>query len=323
MKAIVCTKYGSPDVLRLVELETPIPERGELLIGIRAASVAPPDCLLRRGGDARFGLLIRLMMGWRRPRKAILGTDIAGQVLDVGEGVSRFKKGDQVYGFSGFKLGAYAEYICLPETASLARMPANLSYEEAASAVDSASTAYFFLIERGGLRKGEEVLINGASGGIGRYAVQLAKHYGAKVSAVCGARNVAAVKALGADRVIDYEAEDFAADAGAYDIIFDVASKSSFSRCKASLRPEGRYLSTEIRLGAIALTLWTSLRKGKKAIFALSIDKREALERLRDLFEVGILKPRIDTVYPLEKAAEAHRRVEAGRLNGKIVVSMG
>jgi NADPH:quinone reductase-like Zn-dependent oxidoreductase len=322
MKAIVCTRYGPPEVLKIMEVEKPLPKKGEVLIRVRAASVAPPDCLLRRGGDARFGLLVRLMLGWKKPRRDILGTDLSGVIEALGKGVERFKVGDEVYGFAAFRLGAYAEYACLPEAASLAVKPANLSHEEAASAVDSASTAYFFLIERGRLRRGEKILINGASGGIGAYAVQLAERFGAEVTGVCSGRNAEAVRGLGAGKVVDYGKEDFTRMGETYDLIFDAAGRSSFSRCKASLRPRGRYLTTEMSLGAILRSAWTALIGGKRAIFALSIDKREALGKLKGLLEAGILRPRIDSVYPIEGAVEAHRRVEQGGLRGKVVIAL-
>lgn len=270
-------------------------------------------------------LLGRLILGLRKPRKKfqILGTELAGEIESVGQAVKQFKAGDQVYGFRGFGTGAYAEYKCMPENKGLALKPANLSYEEAAAIVDGASTALFFLRDKGKIQPGQKVLINGASGSIGSFAVQLARYFGADVTGVCSVRNVELVKSLGADHVIDYTQEDFTQNGQTYDIIFDTVGKSSFARCKASLKDNGCYLvTTGNMLINTALTLWTSMVGGKKMIFALSVDKREALIFLKGLAEAGELKPVIDRCYPMEQIVEAHRHVESGRKRGNVVISI-
>ncbi len=321
MKAVVYTKYGSPDVLQLKDVEKPLPKDNEVLIRVYATTAAASDTKSRKGNSP----IGRLVMGVRNPRKRfrILGTELAGEIEAVGKDVTRFKKGDPVYGFTGIKLGAYAEYSCLPEKASLAIKPASLTYEEAAAVVDGASTALFFLRDQGKIHSGQKILIIGASGSIGTFAVQLAKYFGAEVTAVCGSTNIELVGSLGTDKVIDYTKEDFTKNGETYDIIFDTVGKSSFSRCKGSLKKNGRYLLTN---GSILmnylLTLWTSLTSSKKMIFALSIEKTEALIFIKTLIEAGKIKPVIDRCYPLEQIVEAHKYVETGHKKGNVVITI-
>ncbi len=321
MKALVCLRYGPPEVLTLTEWGKPTPRDNEVLIRVRATTVTPAECLMRSGASP----VGRAILGFTKPQKKyqILGLELAGTIEAVGGKVTRFKVGDEVFGFTGFSPGAYAEYKCMPETGALFIKPANLSHAEAAALVDGASTAWFFLKDKGRIKSGDKVLINGASGSIGTYAVQFAKHFGAQVTGVCGAANVELVRSLGADRVIDYTQEDFTTSGVRYDIIFDTVAKSSFSRCKEALEPNGRYLVTVMGFLPIIQTVWTRLVGGKRAIFAMSIEKREALGFIKELAEKGALKPIIDRTYPLEQGVEAHRYVAGGHKKGNVVLTIG
>jgi NADPH:quinone reductase-like Zn-dependent oxidoreductase len=321
MKAIVYTQYGPPEVLQLAEVEKPTPKDNEVLIRIHATTVTPSDGLMR-SGESVMG---RIILGLTKPRRKfrILGTELAGEIESVGKNVKRFRPGDQVYGFRGFGTGTYAEYKCMSENGSLAIKPANLTCEEATAVVDGASTALFFLRDKGNIQSGQKVLIIGASGCIGSFAVQLARHFGAEVTGVCSTTNAELVKSLGADRVIDYTQEDFTKNNETYDIIFDTAGKSSFSRCKSSLKKNGRYLlTTGNMLANYILTLWTSMVGSKKFVFGLSIEKTEALIFLKELIEAGKIKPVIDRCYPLEQIAEAHRYVDTGHKKGNVVITV-
>jgi NADPH:quinone reductase-like Zn-dependent oxidoreductase len=320
MKAVVHAHYGAPEVLQVQEIATPVPRDDEVLIRVYATTVTTAECLMRKG-QPTWG---RIILGLRKPRKklSILGSELAGEIVAVGSAVRRFRVGDQVFGFTGFGLRAYAEYKCMPEKGSLALKPANTTYDEAAASVDGASTALFFLRDKAHIQPGQKVLINGASGSIGTYAVQLAKYFGADVTGVCGPANLAMVKSLGADQVIDYTREDFTANGQAYDIIFDTVGKSSFAKCKGSLTEHGCYVPTT-GLKNIFLKLWTSLLGGKKVISGMSVDKNEALVFIRELIEAGKLKQVIDRRYPLEQIAEAHRYVDTGHKKGNVVITVG
>jgi NADPH:quinone reductase-like Zn-dependent oxidoreductase len=317
MKAVVQTKYGSPDVLQLKQIEKPIPKDSEVLIRICATTVTAADCMMRKG-EPLWG---RIILGLRKPSRKILGLELSGEIEAVGKDVKRFKKGDKIYGFTGFGLGAHAEYTCMPEQGSLALKPVNKTYEEAAAAVDGASTALFFLKDRANIQSGQKVLINGASGSIGTYAVQLAKYFGAEVTGVCSTRNIDLVKSLGADKVIDYTREDFTKNGETYDIIFDTVGKSSFSKCMTALKKNGCYLPTT-GLQNNFLMLWTSIRGGKKVISGMSIQKNEALVVLKKLIEADKLKIVIDKCFPLEQLAEAHRYAETGHKKGNVVITV-
>ncbi|MBG0831204.1 NAD(P)-dependent alcohol dehydrogenase [Planomonospora sp. ID67723] len=319
MKAVLFTRYGSPDVLGIQEVPKPAPGDKEVLIKVHATSVTSAECAMRRG-EPRWG---RIILGLRRPRKRMrtLGLEMAGEIESVGKDVRRFKKGDQVFGFAGFNVGACAEYKCMPEKGSLALKPANSTYEEAAAAVDGASTALFFLKDKANIQSGQRVLINGASGSIGTYAVQLAKYFGAEVTGVCSTGNMELVRSLGADKVIDYTKEDFTKNGETYDIIFDTVTKSSFSQCRGSLKKNGCYLPTT-GLKNHFLMLWTSMAGGKRVMAGMSVDKNEALLFLKGLIEADGLKIIIDRRYPLEQAAEAHRYVESGHKRGNVVITV-
>jgi NADPH:quinone reductase-like Zn-dependent oxidoreductase len=316
MKAIVYTEYGTPDVLQLKDVEKPTPKNNEVLIRVHATSVTAADGLMRRGDS----FMSRIFLGFKKPRREILGSELAGEIESVGKDVKRFRKGDQVYGFTGFGLGAYAEYACMPEKGSLAIKPVNLTYEEAAAVVDGASTALFFLRDKANIQGGQKVLILGASGSIGSFAVQLARHFGAEVTGVCSTTNLELVKSLGANRIIDYTQEDFTKSDETYDIIFDTVGKSSFSDCQGSLKKNGRYLLTVGGLMNYVLMLWTSMVGGKKVICGMSIEKTEALISIKKLIETGKIKSVIDRCYSLEQMADAHRYVEQGHKKGNVVI---
>ena len=322
MKAIVFERYGPPEVLQVKDVDTPAPRDNEVRIAVHATSVTAAEGMMRRGDT----FMSRVVLGLRRPRKRyrILGIELAGEVESTGQNVKRFRRGDQVYGFTGFQLGGYGEFACLPENSSLAMKPANLSYEEAASVVDGATTAYFFLKQLGDIRKGHRVLIIGASGSIGAYAVQLARHFEADVTGVCSAANADMVKSLGAATIIDYTTDDFTKNGKTYDIILDTVGKTSFSRCKGSLATRGLHMATTGNMITnYLLTLWTSMVGRKRFIFKMSVEKNAALFFLKELIEAGKLKPVIDRRYPMDQIVEAHRYVEAGHKKGNVVITMG
>lgn len=331
MKAIIYTEYGSPDVLHLSDVLTPTPKDGQVLIKVHAASVSYGDLLARNMGNvtsSEFNMPLPLLLpsrmafGWSKPKVNILGSEFAGEVEAVGSTVTRFKPGDAVMGYLGQRMGAYAECVCMPEDGLLARKPANMSFAEAATVPYGAIMAAS-LLRRGAIKAGDQVLINGASGGIGSAAVQLAKHYGAEVTGVCGAGRAAYVKALGADHVLDYAAEDFARNGQRYDLIFDVLGKSSFAHCKNSLAPDGIYLLASFKSKALLQMLRTKLAGGQKVICALASEKPEDLAFVSKLAEAGDYKTIIDRCFPLEQAAEAHRYVEAGARTGPVVLMVG
>ncbi|MHC4843418.1 MAG: NAD(P)-dependent alcohol dehydrogenase [Planctomycetota bacterium] len=319
MKAIVYEKYGAPDVLKFREVGKPVPADNEVLIKVYATTATAAEQMMRTG-KPYWG---RIILGLRKPRKKyrIPGIELAGEIESTGKNVKRFKKGDQVFGFAGFRPGACAEYMCLPEKSSLAIQPTGLSSEESAAIVDGATTSLFFLRDKGNIRSGQNVLIIGASGSIGTSAVQLAKHFEANVTGVCSTANVALVKSLGADKVIDYTKEDFTKSGETWDIIFDTVGKSSFSRCKTSLSKNGSYLPT-VGLINNVLMLWTALKGGKRVKTGMSIEKSEALLFLKELIEAGKIKSVIDRRYPLEQTAEAHRYVEKGHKKGNVVITV-
>ena len=325
MKAIVYHDYGPPDVLKLEEVEKPSPKDNEVLIKVYAATVTTGDCNVRGFTfvPPGFGPLPRLMFGLRRPKKSILGIEVAGEIETVGKDVKLFKKGDQVFGIGSNTLGAYAEYACRSETGALIEKPSNLTYEESAALPFGAGTALYFLRDRANLQRGQKVLINGASGGVGTYAVQLAKYYGAEVTGVCSSANLELVRSLGADKVMDYTKQDFTQNGQTYDVILDtVPGKVSFSRCKSSLKPHGQYLAVAGGLGELGQMLWTSIAGGRKVIFGSPPERKEELVFIKELVEAGKLRPFIDRRYPLEHTAEAHRYTDEGHKRGNVVITV-
>jgi len=325
MRAIAWTRYGPPEGLQLREVVKPTPKNDGLLIKIHATTVAAGDCELRA---LKFSiwlrLFVRLLMGLTKPRGRVLGQELAGEVEAVGKDVTLFRKGDQVFGTTGIGFGAYAEYICLPERSkgrAVAVKPSNMTYEEAATVPTGGLEALHFLRKAGSLR-GRRVLINGAGGGIGTFAVQLAKYFGAEVTGVDCTGKLELMREIGADQVIDYTQEDFAKRGETYDVIFDVVGKSSFSESVAALSENGRYLLANPRLSTMLRGLWTSMTGGRKVIFGASGQKSEDLVFLRELIEAGRVRAIIDRQFPLERTADAHRYFEAGLARGRIALTV-
>ncbi|MFC2046453.1 NAD(P)-dependent alcohol dehydrogenase [Chloroflexota bacterium] len=323
-KAIVYTEYGPPDVLQLKEVEKPSPKEDEVLIRVYATTVGAPEVNARDFVFVAPGFrpFSRLIFGLGKPKRPILGSELAGEIEAVGRDVQLFKEGDQVFGSAGMSSGAYAEYVCLPEEAVLAIKPANMSYEEAAAVPNGALTALFFLRDKGNIQSGQKVLINGASGSVGTFAVQLAKYFGAEVTGVCSTTNLEMVKSLGADKVIDYTKEDFTLSGETYDLIYDTVGKTSFSGCKSSLRQQGTYLAGTGGPSVFLEMLWTSMQGSKRMIAAVPSQSKEGLTFLKELMEAGKVRPVIDSRYPLEQIAEAHRYVDKGHKKGNVVITV-
>jgi NADPH:quinone reductase-like Zn-dependent oxidoreductase len=322
MKAIVHTKYGPPDELQLKEVEKPVPKDNEVLIKIQATTVTTSDCNARNFTfvPESFMFFARIMFGFKKPKLNILGIDLTGEIEAVGKEVKLFKKGDQVFGSPGTKMGCHAEYSCVPEDGALAIKPADMRWEEAAAISLAGNTALFFIRDLAKIQAGQKILIHGASGAIGTFAVQLAKYYGAEVTGVCSAANAEMVKSLGADKVIDYTKEDFSKSDDRYDFVFDVVGKTTFSECKDLLKQKGIYLENMLELRDILTMMWTSIIGGKKIMGGVSKESTENLKFLLELIESGKLKPVIDRSFPLEKTAEAFRYVEKGHKKGNVVI---
>ncbi len=327
MKAIIFTKYGSPDVLHLTNVPKPTPKDNEILVRVRATPVNYGDLIARDFAHSPFNmpaplyLPARLAFGWNRPKIQILGSELAGDVEAVGKSVTKFKPGDAVFAYVGMNMGANAEYICLPESGMVAIKPSNLDYAESASLPYGAIMAAS-LLKKANLQPGQKILVNGASGGIGALAVQLAKHFGAKVTGVCGTPRLDYVKSLGADKVIDYTRQDFTQNGETYDVIFDILGRVSFARAKNSLKPDGILLYASFKGRALLDMLWTARFSRQKVVCALADEKVESLLLVKELAEAGKVKAVIDKRFPLEQAAEAHRYVEAGHRQGNVVITI-
>ncbi|MFC1950802.1 NAD(P)-dependent alcohol dehydrogenase [Chloroflexota bacterium] len=322
MKAVICTKYGPPEVLQLAEVDKPTPKDNEVLIKIYATTVHIGDTRIRSFTvPFLFKLPFRLGVGFSGPRNKVLGMELAGVIEEAGKDVAKFKVGDAVFASTDTAMGAYAEYTCMSEDKFVALKPANMTYEEAATAPNGANTAHLML-KKAKISKGQKILINGASGSVGTSAVQLAKYYGAEVTGVCSTSNLELVKSLGSDHVIDYTQEDFTQNTDAYDVVFDAVGKSSFSKSKRALKDGGIYLTTVPALGSILQKLKTSIFGSKKVALPAIGQKPEDLVFLKGLIEAGHLKAVIDKVYPLEQIVEAHAYVDTGRKKGNVAITV-
>lgn len=321
MKAVYFEKYGFPEVLELREIPIPQPDNGEIRIKVHATTVTAADCLMRKSES----IASRIILGIKKPRKKYqtLGIEFAGEVDLPGSEVKGFKQGERVFGFLGFNPGAHAEYLCVAENASICRIPDKLDYKEAASLVDGATTALFFLLTKARLKKGQKVLIIGASGSIGSAAVQIAKDQGALVHGVCSNQNAPFILELGAEKAIDYRLEDYTKGTEKYSVIFDTVGKSSFSQCKKILSPKGKYIRTNgpIISNFIKSALY-SFSPGKRFLFGMSVRKQAYMRILCELVQRDAIKPQIDRCYSLEDIADAHHYVESGHKRGNVAIEI-
>lgn len=322
MKAVVYYKYGSPDVLKVAEVEKPTPKGNEILVKVHATTATVADFRSRSFTvPPVFWLPARITLGFIKPKKTILGVELAGEIESVGKDVKRFKKGDQVFAATLIGYGAYAEYKCLPEDAAISLKPSNLTYEQAAALPIGARTALHY-VRKANIQPGQKVLVYGASGSVGTYAVQLAKYFGAEVTGVCSTANIELVKSLGADKVIDYTVEDFSNNGEIYDVIFVAVDKSSFAACIRALKKDGIYLNVTAPLPSIRM-LWTKMTSDRQLMLGENPpEKAEDLVFLKELVEAGKLKPAIDRVYPLEQIVEAHRYVDKGHKRGNVAITV-
>ena len=326
MKAIVYTKYGSPDVLQVQEIQRPEPKENEILVRVRASSVNRTDCANLRAKP----FIMRFMLGLFKPNKRILGTEFAGDVVKIGKEVTTFKVGGKVFGFDDSVLSSYAEYLVYPANKGVSTMPKNSTYQQAGACIEGAHYGYN-IINKVDLAKGDKVLVNGASGGIGSATVQLLKYYGADITAVCNTKNMELVKSLGAVRIIDYTKEDFTKDQEKYDYVFDSVGKSTFGKCKSLLKPGGVSISSELGpwsqnlLYSLISAIFGSLPgyAGKKVRFPYPQNIKRSVLLVKKLVEEGKFKPVIDRSYPLEKVADAFRYVEKGQKTGNVSIIVG
>lgn len=325
MKAVLHTHYGSPDLLQLRDVAKPTPKANEILIAIRATTVSTGDCNVRNFTFVPNSIrpIAKLIFGIGKPwKERILGTELAGEVEAVGKDVTRFKPGDLVFASTGMAGGGHAQYACLPETGAVAIKPDSLSLDEAVAIPFGANAALYFLQILGQIRAGQEILIIGASGAIGSAAVQLARHFGAKVTGVCSGANVQLVKSLGADTVIDYMREDFTKNGKSYDLIFDVVGATTFHHCKHALKPDGTFLQNIMELIDVARACWTSIAGGRKIKGGVAINNLDRMSVIAKLVTAGKLRPVIDRTYPLEQTAEAFKLVEQGHKKGSVVIAV-
>lgn len=321
MRAMVCTRYGPPEVLELQELDKPVPKAGEILIKVRASTVTAGDCEMR---SFKFPVLLwiplRLYLGVRKPRMKVMGQEFSGEIESAGNEQTIFVEGDRVFGSAELKLGTYADYLCLPADYAIARMADGLSFEEAATVPTGGMNALFFL-RKAKIQPGQKVLIIGAGGSIGTMAVQLAKNSGAEVTAIDSGEKLAMLLSIGADKVIDYRKEDFTATDEIYDVIFDVAGKSPFSKTINSIKPKGVYLMGNPNIAQMFRRLIRTKKDNRKIIAGAASYKAEDLRYLNGLIADGKIRPVIDRIFPLEELSEAHRYVESGMKKGNVVVS--
>lgn len=331
MKAAVFTEFGPPEVLHIAEAPQPVPGEREVLVRVHATTVNFGDTLVRNFKAVSpkmfhmpllFWLIGRSQFGFRKPRTTVLGSEFAGEVVAIGADVTRYQVGDEVFGYRGPRMGAYAEYLCIPEDGVMALKPTNLTFEQAASVPYGAIMAWG-LLRRVGLQAGQNILVNRASGGIGPPVVLAVAQFGARVTGVCGPSNVAYVQSLGADKVIDYTKEDFADRGETYDVIVDVLGKSSFAHCKRALAPNGRLVYVSFKAKQIGQMLWTSLtRRHKKVLCLLVNEKAEDLRTIKDFVEAGKLRPFVDQAFPLDQAAAAHRYADSDAKKGPVVITV-
>lgn len=330
MKAVAYKEYGPPEVLKLEEVARPAPKDDALLVRVHATTVNFGDLLARNFKNTPLSefymplplwLPVRIALGWSKPKVRILGSEFSGVVESVGKDIKEFKEGDEVFGYTGQRMGAYAEYLCISEDKMVGIKPKNMTHEEAASIPYGAIMANDHL-KRVKIQPGRKVLVNGASGGIGSAGVQLAKYFGAEVTGVCGTHGQDYVKALGADHVIDYGKEDFTTNGKAYDVIYDILGKSTFSKCRSSLTDNGTYLNASFKTGKILQMIRTKIAGKKKVVCAFARERHEDMAHIRDLAEAGALRAVIDRTFPLERAVEAHRHIEDGRNRGRVVITI-
>ena len=322
MKAVVYKQYGPPEVLHLAEVEKPIPRDDEVLIRVYATTVSAPDFRCRSFTvPLSFWIPARLVLGVLKPRRPILGAELSGEIEETGKDVTRFKNGDRIFAATITRFGAYAEYTCLPETGVIALKPTNMTYEEAAAVPIGARAALHFL-RMANIQSDQKVLVYGASGSVGTFAVQLAKYYGAEVTGVCSGSNLELVESLGADTAIDYTKEDFAAEGEIYDVILVAVDKGSFTDCMRALKPKGIYLNATTPVRTLRMR-WAALTSGKRIVTGEHpSETADDLVFLKDLIEKGVLRSAIDRRYPLEQIIEAHRYVDKGHKKGNVVITV-
>jgi NADPH:quinone reductase-like Zn-dependent oxidoreductase len=323
MRAVIYTQYGAPDVLQFCELSVPTPKDNEILVKLRATTVTSADWRVRSLSMPRgFGPFGRLAFGVMKPRQPILGTELAGDVIAVGRQVTQFKPGDAVFAYTGARMGCHVEYKCLAADSAVALKPTNLSYAQAAALSFGGATMLDFY-RRANLQSGERVLVNGASGAVGTAAVQLARHFGAHVTAVCSKANAAMLQSVGAQRVLDYAAEDFAQPGAAYDVVVDTVGNAPFARSAPVLAPGGRLLLVLADLAGLLTAPWHSMRSGKRVIAGPVAERAEYIHTLRELAQAGAFTPVIDRIYSFDQMRLAHAYVDQGRKRGNVVVRVG
>ncbi len=322
LKVVAVSKYGAPDVLRLHDVETPSPKENEVLIKIHATTVTSGDCRVRAlNVPSGYGLIVRLLFGWSTPKQPVLGTELAGVIEAIGKNVTKFKIGDAVFAFTDFSMGCYAEYKCLPEDSMTVAKPANLGFDEAAALSFGGTTALDFF-RRAKLGRGERILINGASGAVGLAAVQIAKHFGAEVTGVCSTANVDLVKSLGADHVVDYTNQNFTKIGETYDVIMDTVGNAPFSRCKASLKLNGRMLMVYADLWDMLQTPWVAITSRKKIIAGPVVGRIQDLHFLAALASSGEYLSIVDRRYRFDEIVAAHCYVDTARKRGNVVINV-